>query len=1194
MNGSEIFLSNSNENDSKKSEKTLWQLAYDKIDEDLREKYHRILDEACPNGTSIIKLGCGGLNQQCFHDVQVLTIKSDRATVNTDQQKLHESIIENARQDIDEKSKARDSMGKIGEGVQKFKVFIDQAVKVSPEASLVWAGISVVLPLLMNPKIASDACRDGFDYVTFRLGYYIQLEKLLLSPENEERRPEIADLWKKVCETWIELYKQMLQFQMKSVIRFRGDRNIVKDMWDPGDWTKDLDRIKALETSFDKDIRQINDSLSCGDHKKISDNTSWGNKLIEKLQKLVQELLKITSSQLDVQREILARLTPQEHNCLHLFRLTSNDADESYEGYKNGIQKRLDGTCKWFLKQPSYTKWLGQDSGPLIVSADPGCGKSVLAKYLIDSRFGGAAPSSTICYFFFKDVVQNKQKQALCALIHQLLSAQPSLIKHALPAFENNGNHLVNVLDTLWEILTKIITDPEVTTKGPLVIVLDALDECSDSEIGHLIDNIKGYFLSRDSTKVKFLLTTRPYDNIVTEFNDLVERFPHIRIPGEDESEMIAKEVNIVIKYRVDRLVRKHRLSPEIKKHLLGRLLKIPHRTYLWVHLVFHYFETNTFEKIKKGVDKVIDNIPQDLHGAYHKILERSGDKVMARKAFCIILASYRPLTIAEMNMAVHLDLDTEKHPELESDENFAISLRNWCGLLVSVNDKKIHLLHQTTREFLVQEGFANASDQIQPITEVESHSILAKSCITSIHSTSEPLSKDLESWKVDLRELNLKENQRFLVYSSQNWFQHVHDAGLEKEESLVLKVEQICNPNTDVFFSWVRIYNKGKRRKIAEKGVNTLWIAAYTGMAAVVAKLLKKGFEDVEDSSGRNTLIAATENSYTSVIELLLQSDKIHKNVRDIYKRTPLHSAVEAGSYSSATVRMLLDRRDINVISRDKNGLTPFIIALGTENGELIETFLDSDRAPDACNAKDGKGDTPFAHFIQSHKKSYSWSESRKKYIYCPMQEKKDTGLISLLLQHKNINVNRKNSDGSTALHYFVPCCGGDVLDLFLSVSINVDIPDKDGTTPFMKAAFYGDHQAFQKLLATGKVDPNRKDAYGRTALFLATLNGQSSMVKALLNIPVDAEIPDRAGKTPLMCAVEYREKDIVELILKKCRVDVNKRDTRDMTALSYARMPAKIREKKSDAEWGLKATLAMPDNDDDSSIITALESFA
>lgn len=142
------------------------------------------------------------------------------------------------------------------------------------------------------------------------------------------------------------------------------------------------------------------------------------------------------------------------------------------------------------------------------------------------------------------------------------------------------------------------------------------------------------------------------------------------------------------------------------------------------------------------------------------------------------------------MNLAVHLDLGTTQCPELETDEKFAISLRNWCGLLVSFNDNKIHLLHQTTREFLIQKGFADANNQTQPITHVESHSVLAISCITSVHSVSEPLS-DFRRWWWLLKKLSLKDNQRFLFYSSHNWFHHVHDAGLEKELSLVPKIKK-------------------------------------------------------------------------------------------------------------------------------------------------------------------------------------------------------------------------------------------------------------------------------------------------------------------------------------------------------------------------------------------------------------------
>lgn len=263
----------------------------------------------------------------------------------------------------------------------------------------------------------------------------------------------------------------------------------------------------------------------------------------------------------------------------------------------------------------------------------------------------------------------------------------------------------------------------------------------------------------------------------------------------------------------------------------------------------------------------------------------------------------------------------------------------------------------------------------------------------------------------------------------------------------------------------------------------------------------------------------------------------KYAKKVRDEDGRTPLLCTVQAGS--SAAVRMLLGRHDIDVTSGDNYGLTPFACALWTKNRELIQIFLDSDRAPDVCNAEDNRGNTPLSVLIQTYNSWGIWKMgwARLTCILYPKKEKEDSEHIGLLLHHKDIDVNRpnihgitplmaacqcgqnntvrlflgshkvdvdrKSRDGSTALHYLIPYRGGNVLDQLLAASIDLDSPDKDGTTPFMKAAFYGDHRTFQALLATRKIDFNRKDICGRTALFLAIQNGQLAMVEALFDIP-------------------------------------------------------------------------------------------
>ncbi|KAL3439930.1 hypothetical protein BJX65DRAFT_56994 [Aspergillus insuetus] len=207
--------------------------------------------------------------------------------------------------------------------------------------------------------------------------------------------------------------------------------------------------------------------------------------------------------------------------------------------------------------QKKFQEWLQAESGPLLVSADPGCGKSVLARYLIDSYL---PRSATICYFFFKDKVQDKVRQALCALLHQLFSQRPYLIKHAMPEYSKDGERLINSTESLWKVLRNSIGDPQ---SGPTIMVLDALDECSELELPDLTQNVESQCRGRQG-KLKYLLTCRPYESIVSRFGSLLRIFPKLHIPGEEESETIGCEVNHVITYRVNQLSQKKNLSPEV------------------------------------------------------------------------------------------------------------------------------------------------------------------------------------------------------------------------------------------------------------------------------------------------------------------------------------------------------------------------------------------------------------------------------------------------------------------------------------------------------------------------------------------------------------------------------------------------------------------------------------------------------
>jgi hypothetical protein len=92
-----------------------------------------------------------------------------------------------------------------------------------------------------------------------------------------------------------------------------------------------------------------------------------------------------------------------------------------FEFSKNKNPERSPGTCEWFLQHPSYQKWLNHISTPCLwVTADPGCGKSVLSIYLVDVYTEITGGNATICYFFFKTGEENESSNnALCALLYQ-------------------------------------------------------------------------------------------------------------------------------------------------------------------------------------------------------------------------------------------------------------------------------------------------------------------------------------------------------------------------------------------------------------------------------------------------------------------------------------------------------------------------------------------------------------------------------------------------------------------------------------------------------------------------------------------------------------------------------------------------------------------------------------------------------
>lgn len=128
----------------------------------------------------------------------------------------------------------------------------------------------------------------------------------------------------------------------------------------------------------------------------------------------------------------------------------------------------------------------------------------------------------------------------------------------------------------------KSADDPEADR---IVCVLDALDECKESARKDLIAKLDKYCsnLKWANLKLKFLVTSRSYENIERSFYSSINDMFIISLKSEDESEKISREIDLIIDDRVSRICknRSPSLEPDVQDTLIGYLKNTPHRTYL-------------------------------------------------------------------------------------------------------------------------------------------------------------------------------------------------------------------------------------------------------------------------------------------------------------------------------------------------------------------------------------------------------------------------------------------------------------------------------------------------------------------------------------------------------------------------------------------------------------------------------------
>ncbi|CAN9179693.1 unnamed protein product [Alternaria alternata] len=420
-------------------------------------------------------------------------------------------------------------------------------------------------------------------------------------------------------------------------------------------------------------------------------------------------------------------------------------------------------------------------------------------------------------------------------------------------------------------------------------------------------------------------------------------------------NDVIYQEINLVIRARVAELGKNLKLPETTKQELEEKLLRMKHRTYLWLYLAIQGIETVYADSLRPE-EESIDSLPSSVEHAYVKILERvrPEQEESAKKILQIVVGARRPLTTRELANALEVTMEPDRLKE---------KIRRLCGLFIFFNDSKAYLIHQTAKEFLVGSSITGNPRWKHCFSPTETERLMAQICISYLvandldkgatnetharHSSALSKSNQFDLEDPAIEEYKMKHS--LLGYSANHWISHVQMGNIV-DSGLIVSVAELCNIGDASSCIWFRVYSASTNR--SELWRNSRLQRPKTGLHWAVelgVVVAARRHLDANDSASRNiedigaVFLAAIENrSFGGTLTALLL-DFIDDSIK-ITQEVVIAAAKNWGN-GRKVMTLLLDRRAADVqITQEV-----VVAAAGNGgNGKDIMTLLLDRRAAD------------------------------------------------------------------------------------------------------------------------------------------------------------------------------------------------------------------------------------------------------
>ncbi|KAJ7227586.1 hypothetical protein B0H12DRAFT_1193209 [Mycena haematopus] len=784
---------------------------------------------------------------------------------------------------------------------------------------------------------------------------------------------------------------------------------------------------------------------------------------------------------------------------------------------QHDMQKfRKEGTGCWFLDGSAFVNW--QDyPGSLWIQGTSGTGKSVLSSTVIDKLIGDRQlfkdlrKSSAVAFFYFDFATKDGRtvEAALRRIVLQL-SAQSTYPYRALKKQHDllNGQALPKYQD-LRHILEDLLTE-----LGRVYIVLDALDECDDSELDQLMDLVTKLW-RWTHTPLHLLITSQPRAAFTEAFETMPCVFLEAKLTEHDIKHFIVTELRDNRKLKtwahcadgiVDRIVHKSNGMFRLAACLLVELSRCRRRNKL---------------------DKTLEHLPNDLFGIYDRFMQqiRAEDLVYAVGVLRWLSCSFETHHPTELAHAIAFDFSDRTHytydPSLREDHVNAIT--GWLEGLVTVHETKwgaerLLLAHSSVHDYLMSLHFTDEFGQ--NLATSHSHTFIARTCIGYLlHFADDPLDEDMEDplgWYAAsywCRHLLLSHDQASLLPEAMHLLQDGSNQYVTLNSLRRTKPQpplHLCSEEGYIEGACHLLSNGADIDEQNKEDQTPLHIAVLHGDMGMTCLLIENGADlNVQGGLYGSAIGAAARKGLTDIVNLLLENGA-DVNAQGGRFGTPLQAASSRGH--TETVRLLLDHgADVNAQGGD------FASALYAASSEghvdivslLVEHHADVNAGHgeygSALQAASYAGHLDIVRLFLRHGTDVNtgggkWGSALQAASYGKCLE-----IVHLLLVH-GADVNAGGGKYGSALQGATYGKDPDIVCLLLEHGADVNVQGKYGSA-LQASSRWGCTEIVRLLLGHGADVKARGGKYG-SSLQAAVIGGHMEIVGLLRDNGADVTV--------------------------------------------------------------------------------------